>query len=205
MFSEMALQLGAFGTSSFLMEHSLISTLDPYWNGWQKTFRIIKLFLWVGWIDCAFLELSLSTFERTITYLLLKASHGVLTKSLRSPTVGQDNILQLQKLLLARYKVLCASPSIASSWLCLSTNGSIRNEEDFVAARGLVHDQNGGWIIGFCKYLENCTVTEAELWGILDESRLILCKSFERVSIQMDSLKALMPSEMVLLKTLILL
>ncbi|MBA0607832.1 hypothetical protein Godav_020095 [Gossypium davidsonii] len=53
-----------------------------------------------------------------------------------------------------------ASPSIASSWVCLKTDGLVRNEEGFAAAGGLVCDHNGGWIIEFCRYLGSCTVTE---------------------------------------------
>ncbi|MBA0752113.1 hypothetical protein Gogos_000981, partial [Gossypium gossypioides] len=49
-------------------------------------------------------------------------------------------------------------------------DGSIRIEEGFAATGGLVHDHNGGWIIGFCRYLGNCTVI--------------------KISIQTDSLKA---------------
>ncbi|MBA0656740.1 hypothetical protein Goklo_009076 [Gossypium klotzschianum] len=69
-------------------------------------------------------------------------------------------------------------------------DGSIRIEEGFTTAEGLVRDHNGGWIIGFCRYLRNCTVTKVELWGILDGLKLILDGRFK---------------EMVLLETLILL
>ncbi|MBA0602885.1 hypothetical protein Gorai_003050, partial [Gossypium raimondii] len=34
-------------------------------------------------------------------------------------------------------------------------DGSIRIEEGFAATGGLVHDHNGGWIIGFYRYLGN--------------------------------------------------
>ncbi|MBA0728093.1 hypothetical protein Golax_001025, partial [Gossypium laxum] len=38
-------------------------------------------------------------------------------------------------------------------------DGSIRIEEGFAATTGLVHDHNGGWNIGFCRYLGNCTIS----------------------------------------------
>ncbi|KAH1032435.1 hypothetical protein J1N35_044609 [Gossypium stocksii] len=41
----------------------------------------------------------------------------------------------------------------------------LRIEEGFAATGGLVRDRNGGWIIRFCRYLGNCTVTKAELWA----------------------------------------
>ncbi|MBA0573978.1 hypothetical protein Golob_001221 [Gossypium lobatum] len=66
------------------------------------------------------------------------------------------------------------SSPIASSWVYLRTDGSIRLDEEFAAAGGYVCDHNGGWIIGFCRYLGNCTVTEAELWGILNGLNLLL-------------------------------
>ncbi|MBA0760415.1 hypothetical protein Gotri_023161 [Gossypium trilobum] len=83
-----------------------------------------------------------------------------------------------------------ASPSIASSWVCLNTDSSVKNEEGFAAAGGLVCDHNGGWTIEFCRYLGSCTMTEVELWGILDGLKLILDRRFERVSIQTVNLEA---------------
>ncbi|KAG8485688.1 hypothetical protein CXB51_019010 [Gossypium anomalum] len=47
-----------------------------------------------------------------------------------------------------------------------------------------------GWIIGFCRYLGNCTVVEAEFWGILDGLNPLLDRNFEKVIIQTDSLEA---------------
>ncbi|MBA0869166.1 hypothetical protein Goshw_023997 [Gossypium schwendimanii] len=65
-----------------------------------------------------------------------------------------------------------------------------RLDEGFATVRGLVSDQNGSWIIGFSIFLENYTVMEAELWGILDRLKLILDRGFERVLIQTDNLEA---------------
>ncbi|MBA0874014.1 hypothetical protein Goshw_010368, partial [Gossypium schwendimanii] len=77
-----------------------------------------------------------------------------------------------------------------SSWVYLRTDGSIRLDEEFAAAGGYVCDHNGGWIIGFCRYLGNCTVTEAELWGILNRLNLLLERRLEKVSIQTNSIEA---------------
>ncbi|MBA0643488.1 hypothetical protein Goklo_027778 [Gossypium klotzschianum] len=46
----------------------------------------------------------------------------------------------------------------------LKHDGLVRLGEGFVAAGGYICDHNGGWIIGFCRYLGNCTVTEAKLF-----------------------------------------
>ncbi|KAH1122964.1 hypothetical protein J1N35_006124 [Gossypium stocksii] len=48
MFSEIALQLGTSGTSSFQKECLLDYSPDPSLNGWRKTFKTIKLHFWVG-------------------------------------------------------------------------------------------------------------------------------------------------------------
>ncbi|MBA0875881.1 hypothetical protein Goshw_015966, partial [Gossypium schwendimanii] len=54
-----------------------------------------------------------------------------------------------------------------------------------------MRNYNGEWIIGFSKYLGNCTVMEAELWGILNGLNLILDRRFERILIQIDSIEAI--------------
>ncbi|MBA0770922.1 hypothetical protein Gotri_019470, partial [Gossypium trilobum] len=56
--------------------------------------------------------------------------------------------------------------------ICFNTDGSIKIEDDFAAAGGIVRDSNGKWIFGFCRYLGCCTALDAELWGILDEEPL---------------------------------
>ncbi|MBA0784433.1 hypothetical protein Gotri_026702, partial [Gossypium trilobum] len=61
---------------------------------------------------------------------------------------------------------------------------SLVGEEGFIAVGGLVQDQNSRWIMRFGRYLGNCTVTEAELWGIMDDLKLILDRRFERILIQ---------------------
>ncbi|MFQ6670395.1 hypothetical protein Gotur_035333, partial [Gossypium turneri] len=86
--------------------------------------------------------------------------HGASTKSLKFPLVGKDNISLLSSFQLTKSKYR------------------------------LVCDQNGRWIIRFSKYLGNCTVTDAELWGILDGLKLILDRGFKRILIQTDSLEA---------------
>ncbi|XP_017604367.1 uncharacterized protein LOC108451147 [Gossypium arboreum] len=73
-----------------------------------------------------------------------------------------------------------------SNWVSLRTDGLVRLDEGFAAAGSFVSDHNGGWIMGFCRYLGNCTMVEAELWGILDGLNLILDRRFERLLIQTD-------------------
>ncbi|MBA0763079.1 hypothetical protein Gotri_012596 [Gossypium trilobum] len=63
-------------------------------------------------------------------------------------------------------------------WVCLRTDGSIKIDEGFAATGGFVRDHNGRWIVGFSKYLGNCTVMEAELWGILEGLNIMLYRRF---------------------------
>ncbi|KAH1130460.1 hypothetical protein J1N35_001838, partial [Gossypium stocksii] len=72
---------------------------------------------------------------------------------------------------------------ILDGWVRLRTDGLVRLDEGFAAVGDFVSDQNDGWIMGFYRYLGNCTVLEAELWGILDGLNFILDRSFKRVLI----------------------
>lgn len=35
-------------------------------------------------------------------------------------------------------------------------------------AGGSVRDKEGNWIVGFYRFLDKCSIFDAELWGILD-------------------------------------
>ncbi|KAK5792155.1 hypothetical protein PVK06_033269 [Gossypium arboreum] len=74
-------------------------------------------------------------------------------------------------------------------WGSSKGNSKVRFDDGFAAAGGFVFDHNDGWIMGYCRYLGNYTVVEAELWGILDGLNLILNRSFEKVVIQTDSIE----------------
>ncbi|KAH1048050.1 hypothetical protein J1N35_038834 [Gossypium stocksii] len=72
----------------------------------------------------------------------------------------------------------------------IGQNGSVRLNEGFAAIGGYICDHSGGWIIEFCQYLGNYTVTKAELWRVLDRLNLLLERQSDRVSIQTDSIEA---------------
>ncbi|MBA0808629.1 hypothetical protein Gohar_024353 [Gossypium harknessii] len=84
-----------------------------------------------------------------------------------------------------------ASSPLARNWVCLSSDGSIKIEDDFAAAVGLLRDSNGAWIFGFYRYIGNCFVMDVELWGILDGLQLSLDKDFQCNLIQIDSLETI--------------
>ncbi|MBA0701065.1 hypothetical protein Goari_005515 [Gossypium aridum] len=60
----------------------------------------------------------------------------------------------------------------------------------FVAARSLLQDHNGTWIIGFTMYLGNCEVIDLELWCILDRLQIAFDRGFQNIIIRIDNLEA---------------
>ncbi|MBA0729618.1 hypothetical protein Golax_022533, partial [Gossypium laxum] len=47
--------------------------------------------------------------------------------------------------------------------LYLNIDGSVRLEDGSAAARGIVRNRNGEWVIGFNRFLGSCSVFEAKL------------------------------------------
>lgn len=78
---------------------------------------------------------------------------------------------------------------MANSWVRLNTNGLVRSEDELAAAEGLLHDQNGEWIIGFSRYLGNCTILDYKLCDIFNGVKLVLDQGFKRVLILTDSIE----------------
>ncbi|KAG8500610.1 hypothetical protein CXB51_004315 [Gossypium anomalum] len=68
---------------------------------------------------------------------------------------------------------------------------SYLSNEGSAADGGCVRDHKGEWIIGFARYLGNCTMLESELWRILDGLNLILDRRFENILIQTNSIEAI--------------
>ncbi|MBA0842294.1 hypothetical protein Goarm_002129 [Gossypium armourianum] len=67
------------------------------------------------------------------------------------------------RMLKGQEEALGIASLVDSNWVSLRTNGSVKLDEGFAAAGGFVCNHNDGWIMGFCGYLGNCTVVEAEL------------------------------------------
>ncbi|KAK5847121.1 hypothetical protein PVK06_003423 [Gossypium arboreum] len=53
-------------------------------------------------------------------------------------------------------------------WICIRSDGVVKVNTGSASAGGVMRDQNGDWILGFNRKVGNCSVYEAELWGILD-------------------------------------
>lgn len=48
-------------------------------------------------------------------------------------------------------------------WVHLKMDGSIKVDSSYAAARGVLRNDRGEWIIGFNQRLGRCTISNAEL------------------------------------------
>ncbi|KAA3475886.1 RNA-directed DNA polymerase (Reverse transcriptase) [Gossypium australe] len=75
------------------------------------------------------------------------------------------------------------------NWVHLSTDGAVNNISGAAAAGGVARDHEGNWILGFNRFLGNCTPIEAEFWGILDGILILLNKGYKRINIMSDNIE----------------
>ncbi|MBA0559227.1 hypothetical protein Golob_016203, partial [Gossypium lobatum] len=71
----------------------------------------------------------------------------------------------------------------------LNIDGAVQVRSRSAAAGGVMRNENGGWILGYNKFLGNCLILNAELWDILDGLKLIQQRGYNKVVIQLDSLE----------------
>ncbi|MBA0832850.1 hypothetical protein Goarm_017209 [Gossypium armourianum] len=76
-----------------------------------------------------------------------------------------------------------------STWVLLSTDGTMAKDSGHAATGGVVRDRDGNWIMGFGRYLGVCSPFEAEVWSNLDGILLLLNKGYRWTITQMDSLE----------------
>ncbi|KAH1106773.1 hypothetical protein J1N35_010541 [Gossypium stocksii] len=74
-------------------------------------------------------------------------------------------------------------------WTFLNIDGAIQVTSRRAAAGGMVRDGTGDWVIGYNRFLGNCLIFYIELWGILDDLKLIQCRGYSNVVIHFDSLE----------------
>ncbi|MFQ6622986.1 hypothetical protein Gotur_002005 [Gossypium turneri] len=70
--------------------------------------------------------------------------------------------------LTSSFQIPFSCSKLSESWVYLNTDGSVKLEDGSATAGGIVQNRNGKWIFGFNRFLRSCSVSEAELWGILD-------------------------------------
>lgn len=66
----------------------------------------------------------------------------------------------------------------------------VRGDERWVAARGVIRDSRGNWIVGFQRYVGCESALVAELWGMLHGLQVARLKGHSRVIVESDYLEA---------------
>ncbi|KAE8715943.1 hypothetical protein F3Y22_tig00110156pilonHSYRG00017 [Hibiscus syriacus] len=64
----------------------------------------------------------------------------------------------------------CTMPDVwqppPHNWCKINIDGSCDIGSGFASCGGIIRSSNGGWMFGFSKAIEICSIVEAELWGI---------------------------------------
>lgn len=76
----------------------------------------------------------------------------------------------------------CVWRSLASNWIKVNVDRAVSKFKDWVVVGGVVRDSNGGWIIGFQKFVGRTLALNAELWAILHG----LQRGFDKLVIEID-------------------
>ncbi|XP_017629043.1 uncharacterized protein LOC108472027 [Gossypium arboreum] len=74
-------------------------------------------------------------------------------------------------------------------WIRLRSDGAVKFNIGCVVIGGVRMDHNGNWIFDFNRGLGNCSVFEAELWGILNGVMLIQGRIHDKVLVQTENMK----------------
>ncbi|MBA0834328.1 hypothetical protein Goarm_006690, partial [Gossypium armourianum] len=78
---------------------------------------------------------------------------------------------------------------MVNTWVNLFIDSAVASGDGSTSVRGILRDQHGNWILGFCHFLGRCSVFVAELWRILDGLLVLLSKGFKKATTQTDNLK----------------
>ncbi|XP_016732429.2 uncharacterized protein, partial [Gossypium hirsutum] len=60
-------------------------------------------------------------------------------------------------------------PGYPDGWVYLNIDGSVKYEDMFAAAGGLLRDHQGTWIVGFTRYLSSCEIDNLEAVNLIHE------------------------------------
>ncbi|KAK5771280.1 hypothetical protein PVK06_047470 [Gossypium arboreum] len=77
----------------------------------------------------------------------------------------------------------------SKDWIYLNVDGAISRTSERAAIGGVIRDSKGNWIMGYNRFLGNCSIFDAKLCGILDGLKLIQHRENGNVIIQSDSLE----------------
>ncbi|CAL1355244.1 unnamed protein product [Linum trigynum] len=72
-------------------------------------------------------------------------------------------------------------------WVCLNPDGSVIHDTGLAAAGGLIRDHTGRCLTAFALNLRACTITQAELRGVVERLQVVCERGYRRVRVQLDS------------------
>ncbi|KAH1066450.1 hypothetical protein J1N35_031437 [Gossypium stocksii] len=140
-----------------------LSLQGLFTNGWSLTYGIsMKLTMVVELIGRVCSELLFGAYGRIGIYVF------------QDLTWSSNEVINTSLCWAKQYGSMSASggirtsranpgPLIKDGWVFLNTNGSVRSDERYAAAGGLLCDHEGNLIVGFSSYLGSCEVIDAEL------------------------------------------
>ncbi|CAN0906593.1 Putative ribonuclease H protein At1g65750 [Linum grandiflorum] len=76
-------------------------------------------------------------------------------------------------------------------WFTLSTDGSLRSQQEGATAGGVIRDDRGSFVKAFIVNLCCCFITRAEMRGIVEGLRLAWSLGIRRNRVQSDSAAAI--------------
>lgn len=124
----------------------------------------------------------LGEFGRIETSISSKTLPSQPLKSLKVPLVGHNNLNQVI-IFKASSPNLCHHSHIEGKWVHLFSDGAVERVTEKVVVGGVLQDKDGNWILGYNRFLDNCTPFEVELWGIIDGLLILLREGYKRVTI----------------------
>ncbi|MBA0730446.1 hypothetical protein Golax_022436, partial [Gossypium laxum] len=74
--------------------------------------------------------------------------------------------------------------------ISLCTDGEVQIPFGNATAKRVIRNRNEEWIMRYNRHLGNCSILDAELWGILDRLTLIHDRQYAGMMIQTDNLEA---------------
>ncbi|CAN1845164.1 Putative ribonuclease H protein At1g65750 [Linum perenne] len=93
---------------------------------------------------------------------------------------------RLDNLASRELREVCWTPG-PDDWLVINTDGSVRHPSGEAAMGGLVRNSSGYCILAFTVNLGSCSITRAELRGILIGLRLAWDAAYKKIIVQTDS------------------
>ncbi|KAJ8749887.1 hypothetical protein K2173_013802 [Erythroxylum novogranatense] len=87
-------------------------------------------------------------------------------------------------------KQVCWQPP-APGWTKMNVDGAVDPLVGAAAAGGVLRSTNGSWLAGFAHNLGICSVTNAELWGLLDGLQIAWSLGTNKVEVESDNMSVI--------------